>query len=1574
MVILQYHPKKEVDTMSKRIISMLLILIMLVGLLPAYAQAEEAQPAVDGGKMTVEGTNGFGQLLSQDIAQEQQSTQSRPQSGYTLTGLEITGNTATVTYNTMETATVMVALYTEDGSQLLTSGKATAVPEDTQVTVTIEGTVPQYFMATAYLLDSYDLSPLCPSYDTPMYTKEMQDLLASTAEDYEADRVLQLEDSTQTNFAVYAPTTKVIEPKEGANLVTQADDATATYVIEKADDQITSLQTGDVLAYAYSPVEILIIKVASVTVTGTTVTITGGELEMEEAFSHVKLESSSETQDMTVDDSVASEGVTFQGMTSGPATRSAEGSTGIKPKAEFVIDEWERKGESDEFDYAFSIKASILLELDTKFNYYVSTSKQYLEMTTAFNVSGVFTMEGSFANKIPLGKLSFMPVPGVSLGFEPALELRFSGKLEISLGFNQTVGFRYENGKEPEDLSTAPKITAKLDLEATIFFGIDLHPTATVLGGVIKLELTALAGAEVKASMSNESTSLSDKEHHECKNCIAMDVSLKLELGVKLEFLKCDFLSVSVDILKLTEPIGSMYYSLDLGRFDFGTCPNKTYRVTVEVLEEDGDAVPETPVRNGEGKELGKTNENGVLVLFLSSGAHTLEADIWSEQVKKSFHVSDACSVKLSTNPKLTAVTVFQAADHQQLLDRGTLVNSGTHGNLRWEYYNGGIVYIYGEGEMSTTYSYPWDYCGKWATHVVVGEGITTIAENAFDNFGGAKQIILPSTLTRIENSAFAYTRQLTSITIPEGVTSIGSSAFYFADKLSQITIPHSVTTIGSEAFSNCSALQLIEIGSGLREIGNSAFRQTTALQGFRVSGDNTYFMSDDRGVLYNKNQTLLIQAPGCLTGSYTPPDTVDTVGAYAFYYCKNVTEIILPEGVTELKNGAFSNCSALTSISLPNSLQTVGGGVFSSSLNLSYHLHDNAKYLGNASNPYMILAKAAKTNIKSCLIHEDTRFIGPSAFDGCYQLGDVFIPYQVETICDDAFDGCFALKNLVIPMNVKTIGDGAFYSCWNITSVDLGSGLVSIGSKAFYDADKLTHITIPDSVRYIGEEAFGSCYALTSYTLGSGISQIPDGMFHNTALTEVHFPNWITGIGERAFSGCDALVSVTIPDHITQLGDSAFYDCNGLTQVTIGNGITSIGASAFNSCNALTEVTIGSSVTSIGSRAFYQCENLTTVHLGIGIKKINDLAFKFCSSLTDVYYAGTEADWDQIEFIDQYLQTADSIHFSGAASRSGGTLSGAEMHNSIAYNSVFGGEYGSETVDSVTFKTANFKNLVPGEEYVLLNVLSMDTEDLTAADNLLFIGHGTADENGTLSFRYIQRVNSKISYVMVCGASNKNLEDAQITFPEMQATEAIQVPKPQVVYGGTVLTEGADYVLVGDVDFTDAGVYTCYVRGIHSYTGLVECTYTVKGAGVTLCGGVATDASGDTTITLLMDGAEVASAAVSGKTGAYTLTDIAAGSYTLRVSKLNHASRDYPVTVEAEDVTLDVTLHLMGDVDGSGRVNIGDVAKLNAHVRAVTLITDEYQLLCANVNGGKLNIGDVAALYSHVQGATMLY
>ena len=107
---------------------------------------------------------------------------------------------------------------------------------------------------------------------------------------------------------------------------------------------------------------------------------------------------------------------------------------------------------------------------------------------------------------------------------------------------------------------------------------------------------------------------------------------------------------------------------------------------------------------------------------------------------------------------------------------------------------------------------------------------------------------------------------------------------------------------------------------------------------------------------------------------------------------------------------------------------------------------------------------------------------------------------------------------------------------------------------------------------------------------------------------------------------------------------------------------------------------------------------------------------------------------------------------------------------------------------------------------------------------------------------------------------------------------------------------------------------------------------------------------------------------------GNYRFGAVAAGTYTLTVSKKNHTPRTYSVSL-GSNMTLDVKLHLIGDVTGDGNVNMGDISKLYAHIRNTAPITDAYQLLCGNAtDDNTVNMGDISAIYSHIKGTKKLY
>ena len=236
----------------KALAGILAVLTVLAGIpltSPINAQDTAAESAVSETDYTVDSTNSFGTLVAQEIT-ESESTEEQVsenyEEGYTLTELVIEENVATITYDSLEAANIVVALYTEDGLQMLNSATVQADPEYTEATVTFEGEMPEYFMAEAFLLDTYDMSPLCHSYETPLYTKDMQDLLNSTVSDYDSDRVLNLDEDEETNFAVYTEETVVLESSESTNTVASIDEENMIYVIENADDTVKALTAGDI--------------------------------------------------------------------------------------------------------------------------------------------------------------------------------------------------------------------------------------------------------------------------------------------------------------------------------------------------------------------------------------------------------------------------------------------------------------------------------------------------------------------------------------------------------------------------------------------------------------------------------------------------------------------------------------------------------------------------------------------------------------------------------------------------------------------------------------------------------------------------------------------------------------------------------------------------------------------------------------------------------------------------------------------------------------------------------------------------------------------------------------------------------------------------------------------------------------------------------------------------------------------------------------------------------------------------------------------------------------------------------
>lgn len=612
-------------------------------------------------------------------------------------------------------------------------------------------------------------------------------------------------------------------------------------------------------------------------------------------------------------------------------------------------------------------------------------------------------------------------------------------------------------------------------------------------------------------------------------------------------------------------------------------------------------------------------------------------------------------------------------------------------------------------GENAFAYCYLLD-------SIRIPQNITTIKPYTFYNCRRLQKVIIPSSITTIENHAFYDCWSLISLNIPNSVTSIASDAFYhvpniiyygtatgspwgasnknavvdgwliFTDSTKtnisrcslaadSVVIPNSVTTISDRAFVNCYHLSSLTIPSHVSTIGTNAFylvahviyegSATGAPWGARSL--NGYVEGD---FVYNDvSKTKILACFSKCTGDVVIPESVTSIGEFAFTECSKITSITIPDnvlsierlafggcrrlhhayigkGITEIKEQTFSGCRTLNYVSLPDGITKCGDRAFYNCWLESFII--------SAKNPPIITSTLS------------FYFGGTNSWRTLYVPQSSLYDYRTSIWKRD-------FPNIeAIPDSVLYSGACGAYSLWEITTdsilyirgrgymtdystlppwhshrdlikeVRISDEILSIGDKAFYQCSEIKSIDMPNTIKQIGNSAFHGCSSLSSISIPKRLTNICDSAFYDcSALSKVNVPDLYTWC-KISFASYSAnplsyahhlyldnieITSVEIPSTIDKIANYCFSGASSICSVYVHDSITQIGEGAFVDCSALTSIVIPNNLTIIGDHAFRNCISLNEVtNYALTPQEINRTVFEGVNTNTCKLYVHSKS------------------------------------------------------------------------------------------------------------------------------------------------------------------------------------------------------------------------------------------------------------------------------------------------------------------------------------------------------------
>ena len=573
----------------KRILAVLLTAVMLLSIAPmsVFAKENVTDGTAEGvmSDVNLKATNSVGELVTKALEKNGLDAESE----YGVTGLDFNEKTATVTGFAKENCALIVAIYDENSNRMLASGIGEFSEDEQTTSVEISTTqMPEYFVAYAFLLDENG-SALCDKFTSREHTHDYEEFYEKTVDDFDKDKVINLDEDKESNFVVLTEGAETVDAQNGKNKLVSVDDEKGIYVFENIDSDISSLKAGDVFRYEQeNEQDVLVIKVKSVSINGSTATVTSDDTDLTEVFDYVKIEGSTTGENTTVDMSEADEGVEYRRIeeeTGEIQTSSFDYNDSKSISSEFTIREKEIKKD-------VKLSATLTFAVSASVNVYYQKkvfAKDYLDMS--INIEPSVTLSFSLTGKVEksfvkLGEIGIYVCPGVYIGFTPQFVVEVSGSISISGTIKGSIGYSYNSDEGFKNISSPFGFEPKVEISVEIFVGLNLKPHVAIIHEKIAdASLSAQIGFDILATTDLLEGVTSDAKH-DCKVCIDGDISFVIRFSAELKLFNSKKWKYGADLWNTSFKIADFYISVPYG-FGWGVCPHKFYEVKFTVADLD---------------------------------------------------------------------------------------------------------------------------------------------------------------------------------------------------------------------------------------------------------------------------------------------------------------------------------------------------------------------------------------------------------------------------------------------------------------------------------------------------------------------------------------------------------------------------------------------------------------------------------------------------------------------------------------------------------------------------------------------------------------------------------------------------------------------------------------------------------------------------------------------------------------------------------------------------------------------------------------------------------------------------